>query len=197
VKSITYCLLLLNFSAAASVENSCWHNGAIVLRNDKVVVGRVQMEELYDIILFIPRDSNHVEVYPAFKLKSIRFFDSAAQINRRYVSVQPNTSNNEVFQLFEIVVAGQVSVVRRLKAFHAAIPDDATDFTYYSLHQAELVELKKFATKVYPKLLYPSDNQLNSYARHNRLNPNQLADAIILIKYFNTMCALGEVITRR
>src|SRR5688572_11402532 len=112
MKKIFICLLILNFQVlrAQTLE---WFDGSIVLSTGEVRVGTISPEASHDLILF--QQGELRMVYPAHAIKAFYFYDKPADINRRYVSLKEQAGVQVRHALYEVVISGDVSVVRRKK----------------------------------------------------------------------------------
>jgi hypothetical protein len=169
-------LFLLSLHVAA--QNELWHGGAVVTIEDKVVTGEILFHPQFDLLVI--RDNDITEVLPASRIKSFRFFDEAANINRKFASL---AGTDYLFKnkIYEIVLLGEISVLRRAKSTFAVTASDADGYQYYFQHEGKISSLKKFRNILYPRmkeLLVNEEKQL-------RLNPNQMADAIRFIELYN------------
>jgi hypothetical protein len=159
-----------------------WHNGVIVLRSDEILSGELAMHPAHDIVLF--RQGEAVSVYPAHKIKSVYYYDATADINRKFITLQQSSAAFPVHQLFEIVLLGEISVIRRVVSSTADPADDANGYRYYLQSGNDLIALHKFQTKLYPRLLQESGT-LSGYIGENNLNPGLPADVIRIVAYYN------------
>jgi hypothetical protein len=189
----TICFLALSMSLSAS--KLIWHKGSVVLADhDEVITGEISLESTHDLILF--RTSESVTVYPAHKLKSFQYYDAETNINRKFVSLKDNHGVVRSHHLYEYVLRGAFSVLRKVKGglIKGGGPySEQNDFDYYVFHKNELVSLSKFRTHIYPQMLNLNRDEILSYVHHNNLDLNLPANAIIVIKYFNTEAGYGAL----
>ena len=181
MKKILFCLLLFNFQNL-SAQDLEWFEGSLVLVSDEVLVGKIAIEPAHDLIVV---EGEQRMVYPAHQIKSVYFYDSAADINRRYVSVR-NDDGRRRFHLYESVLSGKAAVLRRIKSntFHQRT--NVYDFEYFVRYDQEIVPIKQFQKKILPKLLSISDDRLDTYISQQRLTPQPIS-AIHIIEFFNSL----------
>ncbi|UYN87115.1 MAG: hypothetical protein KIT51_02220 [Cyclobacteriaceae bacterium] len=172
-----------------------WHEGVIVLHDNQVLAGKLNVEQVHDVVLFRHRDSLNVTVLPAFKVKAVNYYDVASNINRRFISLDQQSAARTTY-LYEVVVTGTVRVLRRLNTYHSVPPND-DEYMYYSMKNDELVELKKFGGTMFTHLDDLSGHRLSVYVRAKRFDPYQLADAIRIIQYFNSLEIPAGVLSRK
>jgi hypothetical protein len=186
MKKIFFCLLLVNLP---NLKTYCqdWFEGSLVLSNCEVLVGEISVTPEYDLVLF-SRDETRM-VYPAHKIKSVFFYDVQTDINRKYISLKSDDGIRSSYHLYEIVVAGDVDILRRKKSDGLSGQTDVIDFNYFIQYNSQLISLKKFKRKVYPQLKLRVPGQLEKFIALNQLCVNTPASAIRIIKYYNS---LGE-----
>lgn len=173
-----------------------WYSGSVVLSNQEVYVGELYIENQFDLLLI--KEDSKVKVLPAHKIQAIYYYDSAENINRRFVSIAEQQESFRYFRLYEIVLRGEVSVLRREKRYadHQLEDYHSAGFQYYVQWNNNLTNLKKFRVDVFPQLPEFSNPALNSYIRKNKLNCNQEGDAIRIIDFYNHL-ANDQVIAAR
>jgi hypothetical protein len=174
----------LTFSAQAGTEpDMVWHKGAVVLSDNKVLPGEVCVQGVYDLVLF--RSEGQITVYPAHKLHSLRLYDEDANINRRYISRTAVRGGMKVHHVYEVIVQGPVSILRRQNSARSSSLSDAHDFDYFLIKEEEMFRLEQFREKIYPVLLASNDVRLTDYIKQEHLNPNFSSDAIRIIQFYN------------
>jgi len=191
VKRIFFCLLLVN-SLYAEAQSLKWYDGSVVLTSGDVIVGKMAIEPSLDVLLVQQNDIR--SVYPAHKIKSFYYYDESADINRRFTSLRDKSTLHKNHQLFEIVVQGEVSVLRRQKT-RFLNPSDALDFTYYVTYRDEVMLLKKFGRKVYPQLK-SSMARLEDFVGSNHLGAYNSSNSIRIIEYYNRQLR-AEMVTAK
>ena len=126
MKRIFFCLLLVN-SLTTKAQSLKWYDGSVVLATGDVIIGKMVVEPSLNALLV--QQSSVRTVYPAHKIKSLYFYDDSSDINRRFISLRDKSMLYNHCQLFEIVVLGEVSVLRKQET-RSRKPSDAPDFTY-------------------------------------------------------------------
>ena len=191
MKRIFFCLLLVN-SQYTEAQSLKWYNGSVVLTSGDVISGKMVVEPSLDVLLV---EQNNVRaVYSAHKIKSFYYYDEFSDINRRFISLQDKSTLYNHHQFFEIVVQGEVSVLRKQKT-RFLHPSDALDFTYYVTYRNDLMLLKKFGRKVYPQLK-TSMERLEDFVWSNRLRAYDSSNSIRIIEYYNRQLR-AEMITAK
>ena len=180
MKRVFFCLLLVN-SLCTKAQSLRWYDGSAVLTSGVVISGKMFIEPSLDVLLIQQNDIR--TVYPAHKIKSVYYYDDSSDINRRFISLRDKSMLYNHHQLFEIVVHGEVSVLRRQKT-RSMKPSDALDFTYYVSYRDDVMLLKKFGRKVYPQLKL-SMEELEDFVAANHLRVYDNSNSIRIIEYFN------------
>jgi hypothetical protein len=170
-----------------------WFQGSVTLADKQVLTGDLSIDTRYDLILIKNKDI--VDVYPAHRVYAARIYDSKSDINRRYVSIKDQW-NPRVFELYEIVTSGEISVLRReVSRYSTTIEHEALGYAYYVLFENELIDLNDFNHRVYSKLK-ESDALLTSFVKQHRLNPNNGASAVRIIQFCNKRSGSAQVVRK-
>jgi hypothetical protein len=135
-----------------------------------------------------------VTVYPAHKIQNVFYYDQNADINRKFVSIANREHGYAEYQLFEIVLRGPVTVLRK-ERFHLN-HEDHEDFNYFTLYRDEVLPIKQFRKKVYPHLSDYDPFKFSAYEVKERLNLNSTKDAISLIKFYNQLVRNSNSLAR-
>ncbi len=191
MKKIFFCLLLVN-CVHTKAQSLKWFEGSVVLTSGDVIVGKMVIEPSLDVLLV--QQENARIVYPAHKIKSFYYYDESSDINRRFVSLRDKSTLHNHNQLFEIVLQGEVNVLRRQKT-RSLKPSDALDFTYYVTYQDDVMLLKKFGKKVYPQLVSTME-RLDDFVVSNHLRAYDDSNSIRIIEYYNRQLR-AEVFTAK
>ncbi len=192
MKSLIFCLLILNFHYSQG-QSLTWYGGSVVLSSGKVITGEISVEPLHDIILV--QDGDKRIVYPAHKVKSVFYYDSTANINRRLISVKESNPVRVHYRFFEVVVNGEVSLLRRQTAKGTRL-SDADDFQYSVYYKNELVPLRKFSRTIYPQLRKAVHPRLENFIAVNKLGTNTDVNSIRIIEYYNLLMRSEDAIAR-
>jgi hypothetical protein len=167
-----------------------WNAGVVVLADGSVLQGQLSLEK--EVVLFT--SGGEMTVFTAHKLKSFRYYDKEANINRKFISIQP--SNTQTRHFYEFVVVGEVSVLRKFKSnmFNIHPQSDKYDFDYYIRFQNELYNISQFRKKIYPELVSKAGSSLLSLLTDKNLNANSNADAIQIAELFNKVNGSSPVL---
>lgn len=176
-------IVLIGLSLAVNAETPEWFEGSVVLKSNVVLQGTLSVHPLYDMILF-KSGNDPVAVYTADKIKSLYYYDKSTNINRKFVSIHERVNSFVTNHLYEIVVFGEVKVLRRIASGFADPRDDKNGYQYYVTLGEDVIPFLKFRSEVYPQLI--SDSQaLSQYIHVQRLSPNHHADIIRIVDFYN------------
>lgn len=179
-------LLTINLTLAFAIVNAEeWQQGALVLKSQKTLRGEIAIRYDYEVVLY--RVADEVMVYPAHKIQSIYIYDEEAGNNRQFISLELSLGAATFHQFYEVVLNGDVSVLRRQRIVWYSLHLDTIDYDYYVKSKDEITSLHLFKRKVLPDLLRSSDGTLSSYIRDNRLSKHSLNDMIQIIDHFNQL----------
>jgi hypothetical protein len=192
VKIILACLLLINFTTLRG-QPLKWHSGSVVLESGQVITGRMSIEPLHHLILF--ENDTARTVYPSHSIKSVYFYDELNNINRKFLSVRCGNSVRKHYELFEIVIQGDVTFLRQQK-FKTNMPSDAFDFAYYVLYEDDMVYLQKFRTKIYTQLLARAGESMKRFLAVNNIKTIDDENSIRIIDFFNGLIKSDETIAK-
>jgi hypothetical protein len=185
-------LILFTVGKLAAYDRE-WYTGAIVLQTQEVLTGAIGIEPEHGIVLH--KQGDQVYIYPAHRVQSLHFFDSKANINRKYISLQHGTWRR--CHLYEVVVKGSVTIVRREKRNISPVYSDADSFIYYIYTEGELVQLRSFRKQIYPALLQAGGVQFSMFVLEQHLNPNDDAHAIRMVQYYNALVLSDETLATK
>lgn len=166
-----------------------WHQGAIVLADRRVLTGEFCVQAVYDLVLY--RNGTAIKVYPAHAILSLRLYDRKTDMNRKYVSRLSVDKRLSVYQIYEIVLDGEIAVLRKQKAMtvYSSELSDAFDFSYFVVAKNMMYFLHQFRDKVYPEILTRCGGKITRFMDENLLSPNDDADIMQLIQFYNKHCS--------
>jgi hypothetical protein len=188
VKQLLYiCIFLL--LVIESQAAPAWFQGSIVLSNEKVLVGEISVEEKYDVVLL--RNQDRIVVYPAHKVQSVWLYDASSDMNRKFISIKNSSTAFHAYQLYEVVILGEITLLRKEISDVAATEEehDALGYRYLVQYKGELSSLKKFRTAIYPKIKDMPGVEMHTYIKMNKLNPNNESNVVRIIQHYNQMIA--------
>jgi hypothetical protein len=189
VKKLLLGLLLLNF-IVLSAEPITWYSGSLVLNSGEVIVGEFFASTRYDMVLY--RAEGHVNVYPAHKIRSIHYYDPLNNINRKFMSSQHDGPG---YRLYEIVLTGEISILRKQNRATHTTEEDVESFDYYIYNSRGFYELSQFRGKLYAFIKAQLGEELLAYIKENKLKINEKDDAIRIIAFYNH-CSVNRVMAR-
>lgn len=184
IVAVTF-FLLQKAATASGSPGVTWNKGAMVLEDQQVLRGEFCVQAVYDLVLF--RNGKAVNVYPAHTFRSLHVYDQKADINRRYVSHVSAEEGLAVRRIYEVVLYGEISVLRRQKVSTAHSPElsDAFDFNYFIVSKDGTYFLHQFRERVFPGMVEHGGEEISTFIKLNKLDPNRESDAVRLIRFFN------------
>jgi hypothetical protein len=190
-----FAAIILTFLSlqATQAESPVWYEGSLVLKSKEVIVGKLSVHPFHDIVLF--KAGDELRVYTADKVQSFYFFDVQSNMNRKFISLQEKINAFTTHALYEVVLSGEIKVLRKVIADYAD-PHNHRDSYHYSICMGEeTIPIHKFRTKVYPGLI-SSSNSLARRISETGWNPSIKADIILIIDYYNKEARSKSILAR-
>lgn len=177
-------LIVLSISGIAQSPDR-WSKGCVTLSDDKVVVGEFSHQEQLDLL--VHRSVEGIKVLPLHQVKLLRYYDSAANINRQFLTIR-DTHSFQQWKLYEVVVQGKMKVVRRLK-FHQpqVVAVGADDYNYFVWNNSELISINEFRNNTYPRLLEDHAYEIKSFVETHHLGLRDVKSVILILKEYNKL----------
>jgi hypothetical protein len=176
-------MLAVSIKSSAVPMEEKWYTGSVQLTSSKVVHGKISIKPDHNVVLFKIGDENMV--FPAHKVMSVRIYDEEELTVRNFVTLHLELGPQSVYQFYEVLVEGQVSILRRQQVGWHAIQIEITDYDYFVWYDGKLMELFKFKKKVYPQLVSQSDGTIKSFVRANHLTLSRLEHLMKIAAYYN------------
>jgi hypothetical protein len=183
-KALLFFVAFIFFSSLACCADD-WYAGSLVLRSGKVLRGEISVRYEYDVLLF--RLGHEDMVYPAHKIHSFTISDDDAETRRSFVSLQLSIGPATVFRFYEVVLDGELSVLRRQRVVWYSIHLDEDTYDYFVKSGRDVTSIQMFKRKVLPGMLREPENKLSSYVRKYRLSKHKLPDLIRIINQHNML----------
>lgn len=172
-----------------------FYQGAIVDRNQAVIVSQVALQPTFDAVLYkVGKTSSTTSIMPAHQVASFRYYDSASNINRHFVSLK----QQGLFRFYEIVLYGKVQIIRRLKKYAPQEnADEGFDYNFFVFHAGNIYPLSKFKSKVLPSLAAMYGEELTDFVEDKKLNLSKVEAIFQVIKKCNQLSPpQGAVVMR-
>lgn len=174
-------LLLVCYSTIVSAEE--WNRGYVVLTNNRVIKGEFAVRTDCDVVIL--RNGDALMVYPAHKVKWLSIFDTQINEKRDFISLEETFGAAVTHELYEVLLDGELSVLRKERSSWQALYMEMDDFEYYVQYQDELIPLNKFRRKHYRKLYRSASADFRKHVKEKRLNIYQLRDTLLIIDRIN------------
>ncbi len=179
---LSICLSAL-FGAADAQLTTPLHQGVIVDRDQQVIVSELALESAFDAVIYKTSASSYTtSILPAHRVKSFRYYDAAKDINRQFVSIR----KRGLYQFYEVVIQGEVQVLRRLKKFALSwAADEGYDYDFFVSYNGELFPLAKFKSTVFRDLQKKYRDELIAFVQQNKLELSEVASIFSIVKWCN------------
>ncbi len=174
--------LLIGFSSMGGV----WYEGSVTLRSDVVLRGDISIEDGYNVILL--KIGDEIQVVPAFKIAFLQLYDDVSGRHHKFVSLHVGIGPARAFQFFEILVDGEVSVLKKEVTAWYSVHLEVEDYEYFILCDNELMSISRFRKNIYPKLVKETEGALKRFVDDNNLLQYKLADVVVMIQFYNDWC---------
>lgn len=194
----TLIFLFILTSLVANGRNSLqWNEAVVVLNDHEVLVGEVVIQPSFDIVLF--KSGSERTYFPVSKISYINMREEGVNVPRKFVTQVDKENGRSVVRLYEVVLQGELSVLRKSNGKSLPNFEDAHSFDYFVKENTSVVKLADFKKKIYPKIeRYYSEKNLTQYLRREHLDPSSPADAIKLIDMYNERLPIeSSLITAR
>lgn len=162
----------------------------MVTHDGTVLTGQVSVATIFDLLLY-KSGGDQVTVLPVHRIKQVHYFDERASMHRRYVRY---TSDRGVAQLYEVVVYGAVSVLRRHKPLAGPHADEVHGFHYYTAVGDQVYAMHRFRRQLYDRLDTTTGGKLMAYADQHHLSPHLMYDIFRLVDYYNQLVTDTSVV---
>lgn len=178
-----FCVIAILFCSVTSYANwnTEWFTGVVVLNSSQVVSGSIAIKS--DAVMV--KTGLHVDVLPAHRVNAIRYFDTQANVNRKFVVHCDSSANHTRFEILEVVVSGKLSVLRKPRGDVRPAPGNREAAFHYFVQTDEgLQSFRSFSRTLLPKLR-TSHLALERYIRQSKIRVHDKADIIRLVMYYN------------
>ena len=160
-----------------------WFEGIVLLKDNKLLRGEISVRPDCDVVLF--RIGEIEMVYPAHRIVSLSFFDDDLGERRTFISVLNEAGAARAYELYEVVLDGEISILRKELSSWQSYYLEVEDFAYFAFMNNELMDLKTFRRRAYKRLLKDNAADIDEYVRENHLNPNTFMDMVRVINKIN------------
>ncbi len=193
---ITLLHAFLSLFPSVEREKEIAYEGTIVLETNEIVTGLFYFEEKMNLLY--KRKQTGLEIFPIYKVKALYFYDARENINRRYIKLANDKSrSNFPNQLYEVVLAGELKVLRKRKTYDfpdkgesselTKAEENAYNYHYFIQFNEDLVEMCDFSKKVLPHMRNQHPRELGLLLKEYDWNIHQASGAIRLIDEYNQL----------
>ena len=189
-------LFILLFSTLSisvfAQQHPVWHSGSVVLEDGQVLAGEMVVH--IDFGTLLVKSADQLIVLPPHKINFFRYYDEAENINRQFISMNVSGSKNKMF--YELVVKGDYQIVRRVRHAHISKPAEIDDYSYFVLHQKNLVPIAHFKKEIIPGLV-ASNPTIADWVNENKLDVRKRETAILVLKEYNRLSHSKHLVALR
>jgi hypothetical protein len=164
-------------------EKDTWYPGTLTLKSQTVLKGEISVRVDYNVV-FLRKDQDLV-VYPAHKVQSVVVYDAEEKKNRSFTSLQFAVGAATANNLYEVVVDGEISVLRKQRVLWYSVHLEIPEEDYYVWRENQLVSLYHFTRKEFPRLVKASNGNMKFFMKSHKLNPKRMRDMIEILGYYN------------
>jgi hypothetical protein len=178
-RSIFFLLFLFTASAAFGQK---WFMGTVVLESENTIRGEISYRPETDVIFLKAGDASMV--LTAFRVKYFTIADGQAGADRMFISRMDSVGVATAYRFYEVVVHGAINVLRQQHKFWYSLHREATDYNYFVVIQDRIMPMIEFRRYIFPNLKASSEN-LQEFAKKNKINRQSTNDVIAFIEYYN------------
>jgi hypothetical protein len=170
-------------------------DGVVVNHRQEVILAKVAVETAFDAVIFrLNSDTAICSILPAHRVNSFRYFDSANNINRQFISLRYQGG----YRFFEVVIYGPVQVIRRLKSNVSPLEaNEGHDYDFFCRFGNELTEMKSFKSTVFPLLVQLHGKDLEDFISQNKLRLHDQVSIFSIVKKCNELCGRQRLVATR
>jgi len=186
--------LLLTVSWVISAQPKMF-DGVVVNHRQEVILAQIAVETAFDALIFKANsDTAGCSILPAHRVNSFRYFDSANNINRQFISLR----YHGVYRFFEVVIYGPIQVIRRLKRNVGPLEaNEGHDYDFFCWFGNELTEMKSFRSTVFPLLVQVYGQELEDFINQNKLRLHDQVSIFSIVKKCNELCGRQRLVATR
>jgi hypothetical protein len=186
--------LLLTVSWVISAQPKMF-DGVVVSHRQEIILAKIAVETAFEVVIFKSNsDTTVCSILPAHRVNSFRYFDSANNINRQFISLR----HQEAYRFFEIVIYGPVQIMRRLKKnVNPVEADEGHDYDFFCWFGNELTQMKNFKSTVFPLLVQLYGKELEDFISQNKLRLHDQVSVFSIVKKCNELSRRQHLVATR
>jgi hypothetical protein len=124
--------------------------------------------------------------FPAAEINYINIHDNHVKVPRKFISLSSEERGRAVNKIYEVVLQGELSVIRKPRGGSLPDFDDVYSYEYFVMESSTVTKLADFRKTIYPIIEHHySPKQMMKFLNYENLNPWSPADAIKLIDIYN------------
>jgi hypothetical protein len=197
-KQCTMILVLCLAVATCAPAWAKWYEGTVLIEGQTIFSGKIAYDSQRDFVQL--QQANRVHVFTAYQAIAFQFYDPEMNLIRRFESKKVAGQQQYAYQqFFEIVLDGDIKVLRRPSNFTMTPKNEATrnrydmlreqlqGYDYFTYIKGDLLKIKKFRKELLPLLVREHQNEMESFLKENRIDTNLISHNIMVINYFNQL----------
>lgn len=185
-----------------------WFYGSIILKNQKIVKGKLFVSLEKDIVI-VKSGKETMKALTAYQIDYFHFYDQNIRTERYYRSFSTSLKKNSKNQFFEVLAVGDMYYLRQ--EVEMLIPSSdyryffgnnnetigyKTCFIYYLYQKEEITKIKNFKRQFMDKTEDYQD-KLANYAVEENINFVSIEDQVKIITYYNYLKDMEQAISKK
>ncbi len=179
------------------VQAQGWHAGLLILPNNEQLETNILFDASTDLIQV--QTGTTIKVYSARQVLAFQYFDPHTNVVRHYEShLYARNHARKTRMFFEVVVAGEMKVLRRFKSWKQArsVTASHTDQLWYDSNntydylvytQNKFIPIKNFKKVILPQLLQEYGDALNAFMKKQQLTVFSQRGRLMVINRYNVL----------
>jgi hypothetical protein len=184
MRPVLILVLLVTCIVGYGKSSLSWYQAVVVLDNNDVIVGEIVIEPSLDVVLV--KAGNQRTFYPASRISYINLHDNDVKFPRKFLSLQQEEHGRLVNKLYEVVLQGEFSVIRKPRGASLPHANDVHSYDYFIKDNASIIRFSDFRSRILPVIEnYYSPKPLMKFLNEEQINPSLPSDVIKLIDIYN------------
>jgi hypothetical protein len=120
--------------------------------------------------------------------------DNDVKFPRKFLSLQQEEQGRLISKLYEVVLQGEFSVIRKPRGASLPHTNDVHSYDYFIKDNESIIRFSDFRKKVYPAIeSYYTPKRLMKFLNEEQINPSLPADVIKLIGMYNDRLPIDKL----
>jgi hypothetical protein len=119
--------------------------------------------------------------------------DNDVRFPRKFLSLQQEEHGRLVNKLYEVVLQGELSVIRKPRGTSLPHTNDVHSYDYFIKDNATIIRFSDFRKRILPVIeSYYSPKPLMKFLNEEQINPSLPSDVIRLIDIYNDRLPIDQ-----